>query len=257
MLVLHGIYGAGRNWASVARRFVRERPEWGALLVDLRLHGSSTGFEAPHTIDACAGDLTDLVRSLDVEAAAVLGHSFGGKVALAYLRERASASSGPAGPRAVWIVDSTPDARPPAGSAWTMLEVLRRHPGPFEDREAGVAVVEAAGFPRPVAQWMATNLVPGERADELVWRVRADEMEALLRDFFASDLWTVLEQPPTGSEIHLVKARESGVLDESAVERIRAATGAGAAVRLHLVDGGHWVNADNPDGLVELLAREL
>src|SRR5690606_18639255 len=39
MFVLHGIYGAGRNWASVVRRVVRERPEWGALLVDLRQHG--------------------------------------------------------------------------------------------------------------------------------------------------------------------------------------------------------------------------
>src|SRR5690606_1532785 len=41
MLVLHGIFGAGRNWATVARRILAERPEWGAVLVDLRQHGSS------------------------------------------------------------------------------------------------------------------------------------------------------------------------------------------------------------------------
>ena len=32
--VLHGIFGAGKNWGSVARRLVAARPDWGALLVD-------------------------------------------------------------------------------------------------------------------------------------------------------------------------------------------------------------------------------
>jgi len=53
--VLHGIFGSGRNWASVARRVVRARPEWGAVLVDLREHGESVGFEPPHTLDRAAG----------------------------------------------------------------------------------------------------------------------------------------------------------------------------------------------------------
>src|SRR4051812_24710793 len=43
LLVLHGIYGAGRNWGSIARRLVEARPEWGAVLVDLRMHGQSRG----------------------------------------------------------------------------------------------------------------------------------------------------------------------------------------------------------------------
>ena len=30
MLFLPGIFGQGRNWNSVARRLVRERPEWAA-----------------------------------------------------------------------------------------------------------------------------------------------------------------------------------------------------------------------------------
>src|SRR6201999_468457 len=51
LLVLHGIFGSGRNWGSIARRLVEARPEWGAVLVDLRLHGQSReGFGAPHTM---------------------------------------------------------------------------------------------------------------------------------------------------------------------------------------------------------------
>jgi len=252
MYVLHGVYGAGRNWSSVARRFARERPGWGAVLVDLRLHGDSSGFEPPHTLARCAADVAALERRLELPADAVLGHSFGGKVALLH----AQAAAAP--PSSVWVVDSTPASRAPDGSAWQMLEVLRRHPGPFTDRAEGIAAVESGGFTRPVAQWMSTNLVDDPHGDGLAWRIQVDDMEALLRDFFATDAWPTVERPPDGSEIHVVKARESNVLDDEACERILSAGRAtGGRVHLHHVDGGHWVNADDPEGLQRLLLRHL
>ena len=167
MLLLHGIYGAGRNWGSVARRLVRARPAWGVVLVDLRSHGRSPRM-APHTVEACADDLLRLERMLEGPADAVLGHSFGGKVALLHARRR---PKGPAakGPAQLWIIDSAPGAGRPGGGAWRMLGVLRRHPGPFGSRAEVVAAVEAEGFGRLVANWMATNAV--RTVDGLAWRV--------------------------------------------------------------------------------------
>ena len=248
MAVLHGIYGAGRNWASVARRFVRERPEWGALLVDLRMHGDSQGFAPPHTIRACADDLAALVADTGLDVDAALGHSFGGKVALLWSAEDA--------PAATWVVDSTPDRRTPDGSAWQMLDMLRAHPGPFADRADGIAAVESAGFPNPVAQWMATNLVPVE-GGAMAWRIDVDAMDALMRDFFETDAWQAVERPPPGSEIHVVKAEESSVLTEEACARVEAAGLATERVHLHRVSGGHWVNADAPDELHALLVEHM
>ncbi len=43
---LHGILGSGANWRTFAKQIVTAKPEWGALLVDLRLHGESRGFAA-------------------------------------------------------------------------------------------------------------------------------------------------------------------------------------------------------------------
>lgn len=261
MFVLHGIYGAGRNWSAVARRFVKERPEWGVVLVDLRMHGDSRGFAPPHTLEACARDLRALAHHLGIVPEAVLGHSFGGKVALTYVRDadrdggQDDGSAGPVRPPAtVWVVDSTPSAREPDGSAWMMLEVLRRSPGPFRERSEGVAAVEAA-FPTPVARWMATNLVPGPAGD-LVWRLDPDVMDALLRDFFDTDAWRMVEDPPPGVRVHVIKAEESSVLDGDACARVAAAERAtGGRVALHHVRGGHWVNADDPDGLHALLVE--
>jgi esterase len=56
LCILHGSFGAGRNWATVVRRLVAARKDWGAVLVDLRLHGASQGFPPPHTLAACADD---------------------------------------------------------------------------------------------------------------------------------------------------------------------------------------------------------
>jgi pimeloyl-ACP methyl ester carboxylesterase len=257
MFFLHGIYGAGRNWSSVARRFVRECPDWGAVMIDLRLHGDSQGFPPPHTLEACVDDLKRLALQVGPEPDAVLGHSFGGKVALLYLRD-AAVARGDAGPvrvpDSVWVVDSTPDERAPDGSAWAMLTALRRSPGPFKDRSEGIAAVEAAGFPTPVAQWMATNLVPSEDEEEMVWRLDADGMEALLRDFFHTDAWPVLEHPPGSAQVHVIKAEDSSVLPWEACDRIQeAGVRAGGRVHLHRVPGGHWVNADAPDALHALL----
>lgn len=245
LAVLHGIYGSGRNWGSVARRVVTARPEWGVLLVDLREHGGSRGFAPPHTLEAAAADL----RGLEVpgRVRAVLGHSFGGKVALAYARDAAEVEQ-------VWVVDSTPAARAPAGSAWEMLEVLRRLPDRFGEREEAVAALTSAGVERPVALWMTTNLE--WTGAEYRWALDPADMEALLLSFFATDLWDVVESPPPRLEVHVVRASRSSVLDEEAAARIRAA-GSDARVSLHEVEGGHWLNADNPDAIVALLSEHL
>ena len=246
LVVLHGIYGAGRNWGSVARGIVEASPEWGALLVDLREHGESGGFEPPHTLEATAADLSGLERADAMRA--VLGHSFGGKIAL--LRGKTDESI-----EQVWVIDSTPEAREPSGSAWGMLRVLRSVPDHFGDRDEAVEALVAGGVERPVALWMTTNLE--WREGEYRWRLDLDAMEELLRDFFRTDLWSLVEDPREGLDLHFVRATGSRVLTEEAASRIRAAGQRTGRVFLHDVQGGHWLNADNPDEVVRLLSVHL
>lgn len=246
LYVLHGIYGAGRNWATVARRLVDGRPDWGVILVDLRLHGHSQGFPPPHTLAACVHDLVELSRALGGRPDAVLGHSFGGKVAL---------MAAPAlHPAQVWVIDSTPSRRTPGGSAVRMLEILERLPDRFPDRETAVGALEREGLAPHVARWMATNLVRANGS--YAWRFDLEGLESLLDDFFRRDLWDVVETPPEGTAIHLVRATESDVVGEGEMERFRDAA-AGMRTFVHELHGGHWLNVDDPDGLVRLLATEL
>ena len=102
---------------------------------------------------------------------------------------------------------------------------------------------------------MATNL---ENQDGVYrWRFDFDSIEELLRSFFDEDLWDVLESPPEGCEIHIVKAEKSSVLSPAAVARIESLGKKHGRVHLHRVAGGHWVNAENPEGLLSLLTAHL
>lgn len=248
LYLLHGIYGAGRNWGTIARRVTRARPDWGFVLVDLRQHGASQGFPPPHTVAAAAEDVRSLARTIGLPGRAVLGHSFGGKVALEL------AASPPPELEQVWVVDSTPAARAPSGSAWRMLEVVRSLPPVFSSRDELVVALQEASYGRPIALWMATNLEHRDGAYH--WRFDLDAIEELLRDFFRIDLWPVVESPPPGVELRFVKASESSVLNEDAIARIRAA-GSRGAVELIELEGGHWINADNPEAVISLLEDGL
>ena len=250
LYVLHGIFGAGRNWGSIARQVVRERSDWGGLLVDLRQHGASQHFPPPHTIQAAAADLAVLAGVIGAPPGALLGHSFGGKVAmlaagLPGVREHV---------RQLWIIDSTPAARTPAGSAWDMLMLLQRLPDTFESRDQLVAALAAGGVVAATAEWMATNL--HYEHGHYRWRFDRNAMEDLLRSFFDTDAWRALESPSGDVDIHLVRATRSSVMDAETVARARRA-GANGRVHIHDVEGGHWLNADNPGTIVHLLVQNL
>ncbi len=246
LAVLHGIFGSGRNWASVARDVVRARPEWGAVLVDLREHGSSLGFEPPHTLERTAADLDELGGGHGIRA--LLGHSFGGKVAL--LRGQDDP-----GVEQVWVIDSTPEARRTYEGPWSLLELLRELPDRFDDREAAVTALTDRGVDRGVAVWMTMNLE--DSGGEYRWRVDLDAIRDLLNDFFRTDLWSILEDPRSGLDIHVVRATGSPVLGAEATARIRDAGLDNGRVFLHEVQGDHWLNADNPGAVVDLLVRTL
>jgi pimeloyl-ACP methyl ester carboxylesterase len=244
--MLHGIYGRGRNWQTIARAVVEARPEYACWLVDLPHHGDSAAGAHGDTVSGLASDVLDWVRGHGIMLSAILGHSYGGKVALAMadrLRDR---------PLQIWVIDSTPETKTPSGSAWTMLDLIRRLPARFATREEATDALVRGGFSLGVAQWMATNL---SRQDEgFVWKIDFTAMESLLNDFFTTDLWAVVENPAPGHEIHFLKASESSAISDGGVARLEAA---GSQVRVHHRTGGHWIHAESPEIVVELLREQL
>jgi len=251
VLFLHGIFGSGSNWRGVARRFVAARPSWGAALVDLRMHGrSQAGFAEPHTIAGAAADLHAFAPLVPGPVRGVLGHSFGGKVALDYAASREGDLD------VAWIVDSTPSARQDArGSESTVhvLEILESLPKTFATRAAFSAAMAEAGVSAPTTEWLAMNVE--RHGDALRLRLDLEAIRALLEDYFYRDMWSILEHPTGTVSTHLIVGGRSSVFNSEDQRRAQAAalSHPGRVAYHFIADAGHWVHVDAPDALLEIL----
>jgi pimeloyl-ACP methyl ester carboxylesterase len=247
---LHGILGTRANWRGIARRVLSARPGLGAVLVDLREHGDSLGLEGPDTLAQAAEDVAALGRALGLPVDGLVGHSFGGKVALAYAQAFGALSE-------LWVVDSSPSALRsnslPAGESAAVLEVLGRVPRRYPDREAFLERLGAEGLSAPVAQWLAMNL-RREADGGRVFGPDLARIRALLASYARTDLFGVLDPPPCPTGF-LVGERSDVV---SAADRARLEALAAKHEALHvypIAGAGHWVHVDAPDAVVALLSE--
>jgi pimeloyl-ACP methyl ester carboxylesterase len=79
LLLVHGDFTAGRGaWRPIEALASRRR----LLVVDRRGHGASPRQPRPYTIAGDAADLIDVLDRAGVDAAHVVGHSYGGLVAI-------------------------------------------------------------------------------------------------------------------------------------------------------------------------------
>ncbi len=100
LVILHGLFGSGRNWASLSRRLGEA---WRVYTLDLRNHGASPWSDVM-TYPAMAEDLRDFFDAQGIERAQVVGHSMGGKAAMALALAQSARV------RALVVVDIAPVA---------------------------------------------------------------------------------------------------------------------------------------------------
>ncbi|CAI5474775.1 unnamed protein product [Closterium sp. Yama58-4] len=290
-VLIHGILGSGTNWGSFARRLATEFPAWQFLCVDLRCHGASTAASrhlGPHSVQSAAKDVLHLMGRLRITPRILIGHSFGGKVALSMIDQAAKPM-----PSAikVWVLDATPGKVRAGGDGEDhpadLIDALRGMPPLILDRSEVVNSLLSQGFSKPIAQWMTTNLtrthLPSldllqdlppsqqqlhEEAARVAsrgqaaygWAFDLDGIAQMYSSYETTNLWHLVEDVPEGVHINFLRAERS--LHRWARDDIRRILGAeqeamghGAAVRMHVLeDAGHWVHTDNPDGLFQILA---
>lgn len=83
LVLLHGFPLDHHLWDDVVPLL---EDTFDMVIPDLRGFGGSTTVEAPYTMDDYAGDIAGLLDQLVIQKAAIVGHSMGGYVALAFAR---------------------------------------------------------------------------------------------------------------------------------------------------------------------------
>lgn len=80
VLILHGLFGSHRNWASIAKRLSEN---YQVINVDLRNHGNSEHADSM-SYPELADDISTVMADLDLKKISIIGHSLGGKVAMTF-----------------------------------------------------------------------------------------------------------------------------------------------------------------------------
>jgi esterase len=263
VVFLHGVLGRGANWQGFARRLVTARPELGALLVDLRMHGESQsrdavggvqqGLPPPHTFEAATRDVLELLdAALHQPLLAVVGHSFGGKVTLELLAQRPQLA------REAWVLDASPSPRGERGeqdSTQRVFDALRSLPATFESRNAFTDALSASGIAPALGMWLAKNLV--REGATLRFGLDLDAIAQLLADHDRQDLWSVVESPERTAKLRFVLGGRSTTIRPDDRARLEELATRSVIELMELPEAGHWVHTDDPDGLLALLEQRL
>ena len=77
IMIIHGLYGSGRNWGVIAKRL---SDKFYVITIDLRNHGESPWFDS-HKYHDMADDLVEVITSFNIKPN-IIGHSMGGKAAM-------------------------------------------------------------------------------------------------------------------------------------------------------------------------------
>lgn len=251
-VIMHGILASRRNLGSLVRRLAQAHPDWRIVNVDLRHHGDSQGFAPPDTVHSCAADLAQLAQTVGAPRV-VIGHSFGGKVALVYGRDFASPQL-----REVWSLDSSLGLQED-GEDNDVRQVIAhalRLPMPAADHEVVKQHFLSGGFSPMLSGWMTTNVrrLPAPQ-EGFTWRFNVSAVQTLLGDYFQEDLWPWFEHLPAGLRVNVLQAQRSDRWPAEIVARLDAI--GGDLHRVLLPNAGHWVHVDNPDGLFAELSASL
>ena len=237
LLIAHGLFGSARNWGAIAKRLALHRP---VIAVDMRNHGDSP--RSPRNdYPALAADLAETIAGHGGRAD-VLGHSMGGKAAMAL------ALTEPSRVRRLIVADMAPIAYGHsqieyvgAMQALDLAALTRRS-------EADAAL--AAAVPEPALRaflLQSLALSEGRASWKLNLPVLAAEMPRIMGfPDFAGRF--------AGPTLFLTGAK-SGDLSPDAWPRIRALFP--AAEHRAIPGAGHWLHADAPGPYIEAVSAFL
>ena len=237
VVLLHGLFGASRNFGAVQRAL---SPLFRVIAMDARNHGVS-----PHAADmryaTLAADVLETMDALGVARPALIGHSMGGKVAMTV------AVMAPDRIARLLVADIAPvsyqHGNTDVAAALGAIPLL-----PGLTRAPADAALEQAVPIAAVRAFLIQNLQFGPTPH---WRIGLREIAAAIPDL---EGW---ETPPgqyTGPTLFVSGARSDFVLPEHR-PAIRALFPTARFVTVK--NAGHWLHADNPAGFLSVVEAFL
>jgi esterase len=256
VVFLHGLFGQGKNWTSIAKALA---DSYRVLLVDLPNHGRSAWTEhvSYPEVASAVGDLIVARRNENGSSApvAVVGHSMGGKVAMAL------ALLQPALVGRLCVVDVSPVRYSTVSDFAEFIRGMRQLDlDQLPDRAAADEALTPYVPDPTVRSFLLQNLrrqpisptAPGSSGAAWRWQLNIELLDDQLGEL--GDWPVEISGPYLGPTLWVAGATSRYVLPEYAPTMRRLFP----RVRLVTVkNSGHWLHSDQPEVFLAILRRFL
>ncbi len=244
IVFLHGLFGYGRNWQRIARAF-SEHP---VILPDLRNHGKSFHHE-DFSLSAMAQDIEDMRIKLKGKTFILIGHSLGGKVAMQYALDYGQHLE------KLIVLDIAPKAYPMTEhtefvqhlSALPLKEIAQRSDA---DRYLRTHIPTLA-----IRQFLLSNLRQQTSVDGTkTWQWQMN-LNAMKQGFDTVQTLDFDGKAFTDCPVHFIGGANSNYITSEDLPVIRAYFPDASCE--WIPDAGHWLHAEQPEALIEVLQQKL
>jgi pimeloyl-ACP methyl ester carboxylesterase len=237
VVFLHGLFGQGKNWTTVAKALATDHR---VLLLDLPDHGRSPWTEHVSYPGMAAAVARELRARAPGDRWAVVGHSMGGKVAMMLTLTE------PDLVERLYVVDMAPVRYAEIGQGPYVaamravdLDLLTDRRQADEQLRSPVPDPMVRGF---LLQNLRRTRDPGSGRDRWQWQhhlaVLGDELDRLAD-------WPDPQRPPYPGPVLWVAGADSDYVPPDAVAPMRALFPRARLVTVKRA--GHWVHAEQPE----------
>ena len=240
LIILHGLFGSGRNWVSVAKKLA---DTYRVITVDLPNHGGSPWTDEV-SYEAMADDVGEFLYDHDLNGATLMGHSMGGKAAMTL------ALSEPDLVGSLIVVDIAPVIYKHTNEDWidAMLSVDLAN---LEGRNDADAELAKLVDDPALRGFFLLNLVRGD--DGFAWRLNLAALKAGMANLVGMPD-DALEQGYEGRTLFIDGALSDYIKPHHHGEIYRLF---GNVQILEIEGAGHWVHAEQPAKLIDAVRNFL
>ncbi|TAF73600.1 MAG: alpha/beta fold hydrolase [Bacteroidetes bacterium] len=239
IVILHGLFGSSDNWLTVSKAFSEK---YEVFLIDLRNHGQSPHTES-HTYEEMAEDLVQFLVQNNLEKIILIGHSMGGKTAMAFAQKY------PQKIEKLIIVDISPRYYPPHHQreldALHSLDLSK-----LQNRQEADEIMAKSIPELGVRQFLLKNLYRTEDGI-FKWRMNLPVLTTQINRIGEESLKNSSISVPT----LFLRGENSNYISENDIKLIQ--TIFTNAQTTTILNAGHWIQAEQPKAFQDVVFNFL
>lgn len=238
IILIHGLFGSLDNLGLLARDLIKDHR---VISVDLRNHGRSFHSD-DHSYQAQAYDVLNLINSLNITKATVIGHSMGGKVAMRL------ASLAPNIVEKLVVMDMAPVSYQVDRHANVFAGIQAVENGVPKVRSDAMDLMATAIELDGVRQFLSKSLY--KQGDKLAWRFNHRVLKSWYWEITG---WESLAPNPVPT-LFIKGADSDYITADYQAQILEQFPNAKAHV---IANTGHWLHAEKPEMVLRTIRKFL